>query len=117
MTMHFVYDGFTHHQGRRSFLFRSIDSGYKSGDVFCIEVDIPLFTQNRIPMQEGPMLCLQLLENANIAGPTFLERFRNYRILPEDFRPFLVERARAAAEKALKAPRRFPNQKTVAATH
>jgi hypothetical protein len=115
--MHFVYDGFTHQGGTRSFMFRSIDSGYKACDLFCIEVDMPLFTQNRIPMQEGPMLCLHLLEVAAVAGPTSLERFRNYRVLAEDFRPFLVQRARTAAEKALKAPRRPSNQKMVAASN
>lgn len=115
--MHFAYDGFTHQGGKRSFMFRGIDAAYASGDRFCMEVDIPFFLQNQIPMQEGPMLCLQLLEVAHIAGPAFVEKLRNYQILPEDFRPFLMERARIAAEKALKVPRRVPNHKPGAASN
>ena len=82
-------------------MFRGIN-GYEPTGVFSIEVEIALFVENRVPMQEGPMLCLQLLKTASEAGPIFLERFHKCRIFAEDLHPFLSERARTAAEKALR---------------
>jgi len=108
--MHFAYDGFTHREDRRCFTFRGVDES-KSTSVFHIEIDMLLLVENRLPVQDGPVFCLQLLKTACDAGPEFLERFRNYRILAEDFRPYLVERARIAAEKSLKTARRAPYRK------
>jgi hypothetical protein len=108
--MHFAYQGFTHDQGRRCFTFRGIEER-NPVSVFCIEVDLPLLVQNRVPVQEGPMFCLQLLTTASLVGPTFLERFHNYRVLPEDFRPLLIEREKRAAERAMKKPPHRPIRK------
>ncbi len=108
--MHFAYEGFTHNNGRRCFTFRGIEE-HNPVTVFCIEVDLPLFIQNQVSVQEGPMFCLQLLTTASLAGPGFLERFQNYRVLAEDFRPLLVEREKRAAQKALKKPPRRPFRK------
>jgi hypothetical protein len=106
--MNFAYDGFTHQEDRRCFLFRSID-GHEPVDMFSIEVDMSLLVENRVPMQEGPMLCLQLLKTASAAGPIFLERFHKCRIFAEDLRPFLVERAKSAADKALRTLHHRPS--------
>jgi hypothetical protein len=57
------------------------------------------------------MFCLQLLTTASLAGPDFLEKFQNYRVLAEDFRPLLIEREKRAAEKAMKRPSRQPFRK------
>ncbi len=54
------------------------------------------------------MLCLQLLRTASAAGPMVLERFHKYRVFAEDLRPFLMERAKVAADKALKSLHRSP---------
>jgi hypothetical protein len=99
--MHFAYDGFTHLEDRRCFMFRGIDE-LQPMRVFTLEVDMALLAENQVPMQEGPMLCLQLLKTASAAGPIVLERYHNRRIFAEDLRPFLVERAKTAAEKAMK---------------
>ena len=103
--MQFSYDGFTHKGNARCFLFRGIEER-TAKTVFCIEVDLPLFAQNRVPMQEGPMFCLQLLTTALQAGPNTLDKFHSYRVVDEDFRPLLVERERVAAEKALRVTAR-----------
>jgi hypothetical protein len=108
--MYFTYDGFTHTDGRRCFIFRSIDE-YKPTDTFYIEVEMSLFAQNRVPMQEAPMFCLQLLKTACAEGPNCLEKFHRYRIFAEDLRPLIVERSAAAEKKALKALRRAPYRK------
>jgi hypothetical protein len=104
--MHFTYEGFAQEHGRRCFTFRGIEER-RPVSVFCLELDLPLFAQNRIAVQDGPMFCLQLLRTAFLAGPSFLERFQHYQILAEDLRPLLREREKRAAEKALrKTPRR-----------
>ena len=108
--MHFAYDGFTHQRGLRCFTFRGIEERLPIS-VFRIEVDLPLFVQNGVPVQDGPIFCLGLLTTASLAGPSFLERFHSYRVLAEDFRPLLVEREKAAAKKALKRPPRRPFRK------
>ena len=114
--MHFAYDGFTHIEDRRRFVFRSIDQ-YIPTSVFHIEVEMALLAKNRVPMQEAPMLCLELLKSASAAGPSFLERFHECRIFAEDLRPFLAERSKAAAEKALKALRRSPYRRPPATSN
>lgn len=108
--MHFSYNGFTHHGDRRCFLFSGIEER-NPVSAFSIEVDLPLFAQNRVPVQEGPMFCLQLLTNALLSGAASLDRFRSYRVVSEDFRPLLMEREKHAAEKALKIRARRPIQK------
>jgi hypothetical protein len=105
--MHFSYEGFTHNGSMRCFLFH----GVRAPDPVCtfsIEVDLPLFFQNGIPVQEGPMFCLQLLNTALLAGPAILDRFHSYRVVGADLRPLLAEREKHAAEKALKARMRKP---------
>jgi hypothetical protein len=100
--MHFTYQGFTHDHDRRCFTFWNTRVNPVS--VFSIEIDLPLLSRNCVPVQEGPMFCLQLLAAASIAGPSFLERLRNYRVLEADFRPLQIERATRAAAKARKRP-------------
>jgi hypothetical protein len=99
--MHFAYEGFTQDGDRRCFLFRGIEESIAK-IVFSIEIDLHLLVQNRVPVQEGPMFCLQLLTTASVGGPDCLDRFHSYRVVGDDFRPLLVERERRAAEKALK---------------
>lgn len=110
MNMHFTYEGFTQDGDKRCFLFRGIGE-HPPTTAFAIEVDLPLFAKNRVPVQEGPMFCLRLLTTASLAGSDDLDRFHSYRVVGEDFRPLLVERERKAAEKALRTPARKPFRK------
>jgi len=57
--MHFAYQGFTQDRDRRCFTFWSTRVNPVS--VFSIEIDLPLLSRNRVPVQEVPMFCLQLL--------------------------------------------------------
>lgn len=108
--MHFCYEGFTQQDGRRCFLFRGIEER-NPATLFSIEVDLHLLLQSRVPVQDGPMFCLQLLTTASAGGPHCLNRFQKYRVVAEDFRPLLIERERKAAEKALRKPFRAPPRK------
>ncbi len=108
--MQFAYDGFTQEGDRRCFLFRGIEER-KPTLSFSIGIDLRLLLQNRVPVQEGPMFCLQLLTTASVGGPTCLDRFHSYTVVGEDFRPLLIERERRAAEKAIKKPAHKPFRK------
>lgn len=99
--MNFAYEGFTQDRDRRCFTFRGTQD-FHPVSIFSIELDLSLFAQNRISVQEGPMFCLQLLTTALQAGPSFLEKLQHYRVLAEDLRPLLLERERRTAEKAFK---------------
>jgi hypothetical protein len=114
--MHFAYEGFTHDGDKRCFLFRGIEERNPASS-FSIQVDLQLLVQNRVPVQEGPMFCLQLLTTASDAGPDCLNRFHSYIVVGDDFRPLLVERERRAAEKALKQPFRKPVRKPALASN
>ena len=99
--MNFTYVGFTQDHSRRCFTFRGMED-YHPVRVFSIELDLPLFAQNQISVQEAPLFCLQLLRAALLAGPSFLEKLQHYRVLAADLRSLLLERERQVAEKALK---------------
>jgi hypothetical protein len=113
--MNFTYEGFTQDHGRRCFTFQGIEERRPVG-VYCLELDLPLFAQNRITVQEGPMFCLHLLTNASLAGPSCLEKFQHYQILAEDLRPLLLAREKQAAEKALRKTWHRPHQKPLSAS-
>ncbi len=111
--MQFVYQGFTHDGGIRSFTFHGIEHA-KAPAVFSIEVDLPLFAQHRVAMQDGPTFCLQMLTSAFAAGSGVLDKLQHYRVVEEDLRPLLMEREHRAALKALKpSPRRFVRKPAV----
>src|SRR5579875_2658032 len=101
--MRFAYEGFTQDGDRRCFLFRGIEE-HNPTNIFCIEVELRLLLQNRVPVQDGPMFCLQLLTAASVSGSSYLNKFLSYRVVGEDLRPLLMERERTTAKKALKKP-------------
>ena len=114
--MNFAYEGFTQDHDRRCFTFRGMENYHPVG-VFSIELDLPLFAQNQICVQEAPMFCLQLLITALRAGPSFLEKFQHYRVLAEDLVPLLLERKQRAAEKALKKTSYKPVRKPLSVSN
>lgn len=108
--MQFAYEGFTQDGDSRRFLFRGVEERSPT-TIFSIEVDLHLLLQNRVPVQEGPIFCLQLLTSASVSGPTCLNRFHSYRVVGDDFQPLLLERKRLAAERAVKKYSRKPPRK------
>jgi hypothetical protein len=99
--MVFAYQGFTHESGRRCFLFNSVEANVPAM-AFTIEVDLRLFVQYKIPVQDGPSFCLQMLTKASAVGSSDLDKLRRYQVVGEDFQPMVVERDRKEAEKTLK---------------
>jgi hypothetical protein len=105
--MHFAFEGFTQDGNQRCFTFRRIEVSAPTS-IFSIEVDLRLFAQNRVSVQDGPSFCLELLTKALTAGPVQLEKLQSYQVVGDDFRPLLVEREKREAEKALKKRARTP---------
>jgi hypothetical protein len=105
--MHFLYQGFTHQDGTRSFLFQGVDER-KIQTSFSIAISIPLFVRNQMAIQDGPRFCLNLLTSADGSTPDALERLHHYQVVQADLLPIIEDRERRARVKALKgAPRRF----------
>ena len=99
--MVFAYQGFTHESGRRCFLFHSIEPNVPI-IAFSIQVDLRLFVQYKVPVQDGPSFCLQMLNKAAADGPAHLDKFRTYQVVGEDFHPMVEEREKKEAEKIIK---------------
>jgi hypothetical protein len=106
VTVHFAYQGFTNERDRRYFTFR--EGEVRPSSLFSIEIDLPLLSRKGVPVQDGPMFCLNLLTTAFLAGPTSLEKFRHYRVVEDDFGPLLIQRAKRESEKAMKKSARRP---------
>jgi len=99
--MVFAYQGFTHESGRRCFLFHSIEPNVPV-IAFSIQVDLRLFVQYKVPVQDGPSFCLQMLTKASSVGSTQLDKLRSYQVVGEDFHPMVEEREKKEAEKVIK---------------
>lgn len=104
--MHFAYQGFTNERDRRFFTFRGSEP--QTTNLYSISIDLPLLSRHQVPVQEGPMFCLGLLTAALLEGPGSLERFRHYVVVDEDFALLLKERAKLAADKAMRKTARKP---------
>jgi hypothetical protein len=111
--MVFAYQGFTHESGRRCFLFHHVQPNLPVA-AYSIQVDLRLFVQHKVPVQEGPSFCLQLLTKASAVGPVQLEKLHVYQVVGDDFRPMVVEREKKEAEKTLRW-REQKRQRTAAA--
>jgi hypothetical protein len=99
--MVFAYQGFTHESGRRCFLFHSIEPNVPV-IAFSIQVDLRLFVQYKVPVQDGPSFCLQMLSKASSLGSIQLDKLRSYQVVGEDFHPMVEEREKKEAEKIVK---------------
>ena len=60
--MVFTLQGFSHRNSVRIFQFLRVDSAFVRTR-FTVDVDLKSLAEFHIPMQEAPLLCLQLLEN------------------------------------------------------
>ncbi len=110
--MQLVYMGFTQQASLRCFRFQRVFAQARPTNLpkvmeITMKADMALFLRYRIPVQEGPALCLQIL-NTELAGveetgePALQPAF--YAITPEHLSSFVlarttVEEARAARRK------------------
>jgi hypothetical protein len=97
--MRFLYQGFTHKDGARSFIFQGI-SEQKVETIFSIRVNLLLFARNKMAIQDGPGFCLNLLTSACASTPDALEKLHQYQVLEADLLPILADREKRAMLKA-----------------
>src|SRR4051812_1902897 len=79
--MNFTYQGFTQNDGKRCFTFWSTRTENNPISIFSIEVDLPLLSRIRVPVQEAPLFCLHMLNMASLAGLEFLDRLHSYQLV------------------------------------
>ena len=108
--MQLVYMGFTQEAALRCFHFQRVLTQARLANLpkvvqFTMKADMSLFMRYRIPVQEGPALCLQILTNtlAGFGEDSVLPA--SYAITPEHLSSFAS--ARTSVEEA-KAARRKP---------
>ena len=108
--MQFAYEGFTQNANERRYAFHGMEKS-EPGDAYIIRIDLPLFARHQVSIQNGPMFCLRLLQDALTSGPEQLQGFHEYRVVDSDFAVLEAERAEKAAVLASKKPARRPLRK------
>jgi hypothetical protein len=112
--MQLVYMGFTQEAALRCFHFQRVLSQARLTSLpktvqFTMKADMSLFMRYRIPVQEGPALCLQILTNTLAGAEEGAEMPISYAVTPEHLSNFAsartsVEEARAARRKPPRVP-------------
>jgi hypothetical protein len=107
--MQLVYMGFTQEAALRCFHFQRVLTQARLTNLpkivqFTLKADMSLFTRFRIPVQEGPALCLQILTDALAGSDETAVAPASYAVTPEHLSTFasartVVEEARAARRK------------------
>jgi hypothetical protein len=107
--MQLVYMGFTQEAALRCFHFQRVLTQARLTNLpkvvqFTLKADMSLFMRFRIPVQEGPALCLQILTDALAGSDETAVEPASYAVTPEHLSTFasartVVEEARAARRK------------------
>ena|ERR1044071_1472688 len=66
--MQFLFRGFRQKLSLRRFVFEGIE-GKHDRKRFVVATDLELFTKHNVHLQEGPIMCLHLLEATNGGDP------------------------------------------------
>jgi hypothetical protein len=66
--MQFLFKGFQQNTDQRRFLFEGVEANYSRQD-FVVTTDVKLFTKHHVHLQDGPLMCLHLLEMREPAVP------------------------------------------------
>ena len=108
--MQFAYEGFSQNANERWYAFHAIERS-EPGEAYVIRIDLQMFARHQVSIQNGPMFCLRLLQDALTSGPEQLQGFHEYRVVDSDFAAIKAERAEKAAALASKKPARRPFRK------
>jgi hypothetical protein len=103
--VHFIYDGFVQDGNNRCYSFKAVEE-HRASAVYNVWVDLKLFTKYQVPLQNGPMFCLHLLQASDRANPESI-----YHAVDSDFAGVLAERAARATALASKKVARRPLRK------
>jgi hypothetical protein len=106
----FLYDGFVQDGNNRCYSFKAVEE-HQPSVVYSIWVDLKLFTKYQVPLQNGPMFCLHLVQTACSTSTDQANPDRIYRAVEADFAGLLMERAARATALASKKVARRPFRK------
>jgi hypothetical protein len=101
------YVGFEQAKGLRSYKFERTPAGEEMTTTVVVTTDMTLFTRHRVQLQEGPGLCLRLLETESADG-----RESAFTLTEKDLITFLAARAGAMkplARRIWRRPRSAPS--------
>jgi hypothetical protein len=107
--MQLVYMGFTQEAALRCFHFQRVLTQARLANLpkivqFTMKADMALFMRYRIPVQEGPALCLQILTNALAGSQEDTVLPASYAVTPEHLSTFASART---SSSQLKLPPRI----------
>ena len=108
--MEILYMGFTQQESIRKYLFhgivpRSPATRPPERTPFHLTADLSSFAKHEIPFQDGPELCLQILNSALGREEDMTDRFASYAVSEKEFSEYAAAKA---AAKAAKSHRRKP---------
>lgn len=111
--MHFLYMGFTQQGNIRCFRFQGVFPRERPTKIarmleFSITADMALWARYKIPVQEGPTLCLEILTAALAAAADQNLPFKAYSVTPEDLSAFASARTALADAKMARRKPRIP---------
>ena len=111
--MQILYSGFTQDANVRCYCFQGVTPGERPASTthtveFRLSADISLLAKFRIQIQDGPSLCLRILNGGLDAGEGGARRFTAYSITQKDLAAFAEERDAILQAKAI---RRKPRPK------
>jgi|SRR5580693_3988013 hypothetical protein len=107
--MQLVYMGFTQEAGVRCFHFQRILTQARLANLpkmvqFTLKADMSLFMEYRIPVQEGPAICLRILTDALAGSEESAVAPASFAVTTEHLSNFAS--ARTASEEAKSARRK-----------
>ena len=111
--MPFAYMGFTQEANIRHFHFQRVlprVRGANAGSVvrFTLDADMSLFARFRVPVQEGPAICLQILRAASAGDEQNAAEPASYAVTYEHLSNFASARAQSAEAKLARRRSRPP---------
>lgn len=100
--MTFVFTGFEQKENYRQFSFEGVGDD-RSRVAFIVLADLALLRKYQIAIQDAPLLCRRLLEDADITSVV-----RSFTFTEDKMRKYATDRASAKEAAALKAKRHRP---------
>lgn len=111
--MQLVYMGFTQEAALRCFHFQRVLTQARLTTLpktvlFTLKADMSLFMRFRIPVQEGPALCLQILTDALAGSEEIAIEAASWAVTPEHLSTFASARSLAEEVRAARRKPRMP---------
>lgn len=111
--MHFLYMGFTQQANIRCFRFQGVLPRERPTKVarmfeFALNADMALLIRYKIPVQDGPALCLEILTAALARAADQAVPFQTYSVTLDDLSAFATARTAVAEAKIARRKPRPP---------